>query len=218
MQFQLDELKRMKTLRLSRIAREETKYGLLDSGATHAMRGRKKGEATEAYEKVRVTLADGQQVEMRMTESGVMVMDEEAVEPIVPMSPLAGHLGYTIHWSQGRMKLSHPHKGDIKVTMCNGCPQVPRKVALKIIQEIEDGGRLKKAEVSQEEEKWLKELIQCHPVLKTLPAQVSEKLAVKPSDSLKGLPGCNRRRRKVMEQAGFVAAAVTALPWIAHCN
>eukprot|EP00435_Cladocopium_sp_Y103_P026109 s3339_g6.t1 len=139
-----------------------------------------------------------------MTESGVMVMDEEAVEPIVPMNHLAGHLGYTIHWSQGRMKLSHPHKGDIKVTMCNGCPQVPRKVALKIIQEIEDGGWLKKAEVSQEEEKWLKELIQRHPVLKTLPEQVKEKLVVKPSDSLKGLPGCNRRRRKVIEQEGFV--------------
>ena len=50
MQAQLDELKKMRVLRLSRIAKEETKYGLLDSGATHAMRGKKKGEKTEAYE------------------------------------------------------------------------------------------------------------------------------------------------------------------------
>ena len=206
MQAQLDELKKMKVLRLSRIAKEETKYGLLDSGATHAMRGKKKGEKTEAYEKVKVTLADGHQVDMRMAPSGVMVMEEaEGVEPIIPMSALAGQLGYAIHWAQGKMKLTHPHRSDIKVTMCNGCPQVPKKVALKIIQEIEDGRELKKAVVNQEEEKWLREMTQCHPVLKHLPAQIKEQLVVTPTESLKGLPECNRRRRrKIMEEEGFV--------------
>ena len=77
MQAQLDELKKMKVLKLSRIAKEETKSGLLDSGATHAMRGKKKGEKTETYEKVKVTLANGQQVEMKMAPSGIMVMEEE---------------------------------------------------------------------------------------------------------------------------------------------
>ena len=205
MQAQLDELKKMKVLKLSRIAKEETKYGLLDSGATHAMRGKKKGEKTETYEKVKVTLANGQQVEMKMAPSGIMVMEEEeGVEPIIPMSTLAGQLGYTIHWAQGKMKLTHPHRSDIKVTMCNGCPQVPKKVALKIIQEIEDGGGLKKAVVNQEEEKWLREMTQCHPVLKHLPARIKEQLVVTPAESLKGLPECNRRRRKIMEEEGFV--------------
>ena len=98
MQAQLDELKKMKVLRLSRIAKEEMKYGLLDGGATHAMRGKKKGERPETYEKVRVTLANGQQVEMKMAPSGIMVMEEEeGVEPIIPVSTLAGQLGYTIH-------------------------------------------------------------------------------------------------------------------------
>ena len=137
MQAQLDELKKMKVLRLSRIAKAETKYGLLDSGATHPMRGKRKNEKTGAYEEVKVTLSDGHQVVMKMTQSGIMVMEEEWVEPIIPMSHLAGQLGYAIHWAQGKMKLPHPHKGDIKVTMCNGCPQVPRKVALKIIQRAE---------------------------------------------------------------------------------
>ena len=77
MQAQLDELKKMKVLRLSRMAKEEMKYSLLDSGATRAMRGRKKGERTETYEKVRVTLANRQQVEMKMAPSGIMVMEEE---------------------------------------------------------------------------------------------------------------------------------------------
>ena len=49
------------------------------------MRGRRKGEKTEAYEEVRVTLADGRRVEI-MTGSGVMVMEDEGVEPIVPMA------------------------------------------------------------------------------------------------------------------------------------
>ena len=40
MQGQLDELRRLKVLRLSRI--EEGSYGLLDSGATNPMRGKKK--------------------------------------------------------------------------------------------------------------------------------------------------------------------------------
>ena len=95
---------------------------------------------TETYEKVRVALANGQQVEMKMAPSGIMDMEEgEGAEPNIPMSTLAGQLGYTIHWAQGKMRLTHPHRSDIKVTMRNGCLQVPRKVALKIIQEIEDG-------------------------------------------------------------------------------
>ena len=120
------------------------------------------------------------------------------------MSHLAGQLGYAIHWAQGKMKLTQLHKGDIKVTMCNGCPQVPRKVALKIIQEIEEGRSLKRAVVSQEEERWLRELTQCHPALKTLPPSIKEKLVVTPREALIGLPECNRRRRKVMEEEGFV--------------
>ena len=197
MQAQLDELKKMKVLRLSRIAKEEAKYGLLDSGATHAMRGKKKAEKTEAYEKVKVTLADGHQVDMRMAPSGVMVMEEaEGVEPIIPMSALAGQLGYAIHWAQGKMKLTHPHRSDIKVTMCNGCPQVPKKVALKIIQEIEDGRGLKKAVVNQEEEKWLREMTQCHPVLKHLPAQIKEQLVVTPTESLKGVARMQPKKKE----------------------
>ena len=48
-------------------------------------------------------------------------------------------------------------RSDIKVTMCNGCPQV-----------------------------------------------MKEQLVVTPAESLKGLPECNRRRRKIMEEEGFV--------------
>ena len=58
MQKQLDKLRKMKALRLSRISGEEERYGLLDSGATHPMRGIKDGEDVTAYERVKVTLAN----------------------------------------------------------------------------------------------------------------------------------------------------------------
>lgn len=96
MQTQLDELRKMKVLRLSRITKDDCPYGLLDSGATHPMRERRKGEDLQKYEEVLVTLANGSQTKMRMTEKGVMVMDEEGVEPIIPMSMLTEKMGYSI--------------------------------------------------------------------------------------------------------------------------
>lgn len=63
MQDQLDELRKPKVLRLSRMERQETFYGLLDSGATHPMRSAKKGEDLSTCETVQVTLANGHQVE-----------------------------------------------------------------------------------------------------------------------------------------------------------
>ena len=44
MQDQLDELRKVEVLRISKMGREETVYGLLDSGATHPMRAARLGE------------------------------------------------------------------------------------------------------------------------------------------------------------------------------
>ena len=110
MQDQLDELRKLKVLRLSRMERQETFYGLLDSGATHPMRSAKKGEDLSTCETVQVTLANGHQVEMKMTSKGIMVVEDTSVKPIVPMSMLAGELGYTITWKEGVMKVEHPKR------------------------------------------------------------------------------------------------------------
>ena len=196
MQAQLEELKKMKVLRLSRIEHRESKLGLLDSGATHPMRGRFRDEDTSAYEKVKVTLADGGQVEMSMTTTGVMVLDEEEVEPILPMGALTGKLGYTMVWGEGKVRLTHPDKGEVKVKIRNGCPQIAKKTALRLIQEIEEGASVKKMSKGESEEVgWLRDLTEAHPVLRGLPQHVREKLAVEPAETLRGLPGCNRRRR-----------------------
>ena len=203
MQGQLDELRRLKVLRLSRI--EEGSYGLLDSGATNPMRGKRKGEDLSHLEEVQVTLANGSQVAMRMTSSGVMVVEDEWVEPIVPLGLLTSKLGYTATWRKGRMTLSHPTAGKVDVCMKSGCPQVSRLDALKMIKDLEEAEdpKLRASKVNQEEA-WLWELLEAHPVLKKLPDTIKRRLVVKPAEDLKGIPDANRRRRKVMTSQGFL--------------
>ena len=202
MQEQLDELRRMKVLRLSRITTEKVKYGLLDSGATHPMRGRKHGEDVGQYQLVKVTLADGRQAELRMTPAEVMVMETGDVEPIVPA--LTEKLGYVITWRKGSMEITHPVRDPILVKMANGCPQIPLKQALRMIDELEGGKIMKKATVETEEETWLRDLIEAHPALRALPDTVKRRLVVRPDEGLHRLPGCNRRQRKLLESEGFV--------------
>ena len=202
MQIQLDELRKMKVLRLSRISREEVKYGLLDSG-THPMRGARGDEDISHYETVQVVLADGKQVAMKMSPHSVMVMEKGDVEPIVPMSLLAGKMGYSITWEGGRMKVTHPRRADIRVTIANGCPQISKTVALKLIGELESEKSLKAIQVVNEEEEWLRGLTLAHPALRTLPEEIRKMLVVTPAEDLRSIPGCNRRQRRTLEQKGF---------------
>ena len=107
MQVQLDEMRKIKVLRVSRISRQEVKYGLLDSGATHPMRGKKEMEDLKHCDEVKVSLANGSQATMHMTSKGVMVVDDSEVEPIVPLSYVVQKLGYNLSWSGEKMQLKH---------------------------------------------------------------------------------------------------------------
>eukprot|EP00438_Fugacium_kawagutii_P029112 Skav233709 [mRNA] locus=scaffold2120:28636:35173:- [translate_table: standard] len=205
MQRQLDELRKMKTLRLSRIAKEETMFGLLDSGATHPMRGKRPDETLTNYESVMVTLADGSQTQMRMTSQGIMVVEDPNVEPIIPMGLIGGELGYSITWKDHQLRLTHPKKGTIKVQMKAGCPQIPRHLALQMIRELEDRGKVKAMKKDEEDEKaWLEQLVKAHPVLRQLPNHIKEKLPITPSEDLKRLPGSNRRKKKILKEHGMI--------------
>ena len=205
MQGQLDELRELKVLRLSRIGKEQEAYGLLDSGATNPMRGKRRGEDLSQLEEVQVTLADGSQVGMKMTASGVMVVEDEWAEPIVPLGLLTSKLGYVAPWKKGRMTLSHPIDGKVEVCMRSGCPQVSRLDALRMIQKLEEveTPRMQALKLSQEE-MWLRGLMEAHPVLRMLPEAIKRRLVVKPAEDLRGIPDANRRRRRVMAEQGFV--------------
>ena len=206
MQKQIDELRKIRVLRLTKLEKFGTMMGLLDSGATHALRGCREGEELSNYEEVLVTLANGEKVPMRMSSSGVMISSDPEVEPIVPLGYLGGVLGYSIRWTGGVMTLVHPKRGKVTVKVINGCPQVPRRVALEMIEEIENGSRMEKLEVEpcRKEKEWLHNLVDAHPILKDLPDWLKNRLPDLPDSGLRRIPGCNRRRRKKM-QNGFVA-------------
>lgn len=78
--------------------------GLLDSGATHALRPKRPGENLDRYRQVQVSLAAGGRLTLRMTEGQVLVHVDEGVEPTVPVGRLVKD-----HWLQlgmGRRPLS----------------------------------------------------------------------------------------------------------------
>ena len=206
MQKQIDELRKIRVLRLTKLEKFGSRMGLLDSGATHALRGCREGEELSEYEEVLVTLANGEKVPMKMSSSGVMISPDPQVEPIVPLGFLGGALGYSIRWAGGVMTLVHPKKGKVTVKVINGCPQVPRRVALEMIEEIEKGRKIEKMEVGpyDKEKEWLNNLVEAHPILKELPDWLRSRLPDLPDCDLRRIPGCNRRKRKKM-QGGFVA-------------
>ena len=203
LQQQLNVLKQ-KAFKLSRLV-PGSDQGLIDSGATHALRPEDVGERAKNYKEVQVALANGSSVRLKMNTEGVMVTSSQQVEPIVPMGVLVEELQCRLDWNPQGLQVSHPTRGVLPVDSTNGCPQIPRKLALDLIKEIEQkrsGVLLKEMKVS-DEEKWLRDLVEGHPVLKKLPDHLRNHLAVDPG-TWGNLP-VNKRLRKKMRNEGFVA-------------
>ena len=129
-----------------------------------------------------------------LSPGGAMVSEEEDIEPILPMGMLTEVLGCDVTWSRGSIQVIHPEHGELQVEEVDGFPQMPRKLALQLIGELEE---VKKGMKFKEVEEF-----EAHPVLSTLPDAVKEKLVVQPG-SWATLPA-NRRRRKAMKRDGFV--------------
>ena len=215
LQEQLDELKEktLRTLRLTRITRGGVS-GLLDSGATHPMRGVNKNEHYGNYKEVEVTLASGKTERMRMSPKGVMVVDgpnSHEIEPIVPMGLLVKKLRCQLRWNDDGLHVWHPKHGYLEVQEKNGCSQVSKGLALKLIRELEqvDDDLLQYQtksltwETQLQERAWLRSLINSHPVFEGLPEAVKERLVVTPEEDLNYLPA-NRRARKIWKRDGCI--------------
>ena len=205
LQQQIQALSKMqqKTFRLFRLATGQ-EQGLLDSGATHALRPQKSGERWEDLKKVEVVLADGAKAQLRMSSGMAMVTRNQSTEPIVPMGQLTDLLGCEVWWKGGEVQVQHPKRGRLPVMNVSGCPQVPRQLALDLINEIEEvnQGVKRKEGIDEEELKWMKKLLEVHPVLKTLPEWIKEKLIITPG-RWNQLPA-NRRWRKRMKRDGII--------------
>ena len=197
------QLKAMKAFKMRRLA-TGADVGLVDSGATHALRPRRDGENVQKYPLVDVGLADGRAVRLRMAPGGSMIAPSPAIEPIVPMGQLTEVLGCQIVWSHGEMQLRHPEKGDIPIQMKEGCPHLAKSTALDLIAEIEDAkvGIPKTLGEYDEEVCWMKRLVEQHPVLSSLPEYIKEKLVVCPGE-WSALPG-NRHQRKRWRRDGMM--------------
>jgi hypothetical protein len=164
------QLNSLKTFKLVRITNGMSK-GLIDSGATHPLRPTKSFEDDTNMKEVEVSLADGGSVRLHMTAGGSMVTAESNVEPIVPMGMLIDVLGCEVAWKKGSLQVLHPCRGLLPVEDCGGCPQISRKLALDLIQEMEEarcGVQAKRLDF-EEEVQWMNRLVEVHPVLSKLP-------------------------------------------------
>ena len=208
LQRQLDELKsgagRMKVLRLARVQTDESQMGLLDSGATHALRPQLPGESVKGYRSVTITLAGDRKVEMKMSPGGVIVGREDT-EPIVPMGQLVRDLGCTVQWLDTHVVISHPTKGQLPTRLCGGCPMVERQLALDLIHELEGNPSIARLQTEADPlgnyGGWLKRIVHEHPAFHGLPLEIAEKLEVTPKP---GFIAGNRRRRRLWRKEGGV--------------
>ena len=208
LQQQLNDLK-MKVMKLSRMSKGEDQ-GLIDSGATHPLRPLKEGEIFEDLRDVMVTLASGEKRILKMSAGGCMVTKDATTEPIIPMGTLV-EMGCEIRWRGNSFEVHHPTRGRLEVDAATtGCPQLSREVTLSLIEDWESRpkGYFKKVknkvlEIDDGMEKWMKELVEVHPVLRSLPSAVKSRLAVTPGN-WNLLPGTNGKMRKKWQRDGLV--------------
>ena len=93
---------------------KERRIGVLDSGATHAVRPKRKNEVVA--KKIEVELAGKREVEMEMNANGTLLASE-GTQVIVPMLAVIEELRCEVSTDgTAGMKLKHTRKGD--VTSC----------------------------------------------------------------------------------------------------
>ena len=113
--------------------------GLLDSGASHAMR-MAQGSEYEEGSAVKVTLAGEDVREMRQNLHGTVLIEDNGtneVQPIVPLGAMIEELNCSLQWKKGEFQLRHPTRGLMKVKLVNNCPEIKAKDALSLIKELE---------------------------------------------------------------------------------
>ena len=209
LQRQLDQLRSsagggsVKSLKLSKITVGASK-GLIDSGATHALRPIKPNENREDMRPVEVTLADGNRKSLLINNKGTMIAPTSEVEPIIPMGIITSRLGCEVRWIGEEIQVIHPTRGSLEVWCEEGCPTISQSLALELIDEAEKvrgGSTLKKLNLQQEQQ-WMDQLIHVHPVLRELPGHIKSNLAVNLGE-WGDLP-LNKRMRRKYQKEGFV--------------
>ena len=128
--------------------RSPTDLMLLDSGATHALRRASSwSEWQDATETV-VALAKGTTSSLRLkwgTETLLSTPEDTSFgNGILPMGALT-KLGYDIAWSGGECKMVGIKGDKVAVTVVNGCPMVPCRLGMELMERLENESRVTKA-------------------------------------------------------------------------
>ena len=123
-----------KAVKIKRVIPLEGPTGLLDGGATNALR-RGTPQELESSDQVTVELAHGS-IQLKQHPLTGTILTDHQVEPIVPLQGLI-ELGFTIRWNSQGCEIKHPSRGTINCWLRNGCPVVSENHALGLIQDIE---------------------------------------------------------------------------------
>ena len=113
---------------------EENLLGLVDGGATNALRTGTDQEIQNANW-INVELAAGK-TRLAINEHGTLLAASE-VTPIVPLGAVVSQLRCELSWDQQGVTLEHPVRGRLPVTLVKGCPMLPRALVLELILELE---------------------------------------------------------------------------------
>ena len=113
---------------------------LVDSGATHPLRKAASSEEWENARAVTVTLAGNRSVEMKLTTSGTLLLpvSEMGSSTILLVGDLIQTLGYKLDWNRKSCRLIAPDGESMKLSMRDGCPQLPEYQALSLISRLEE--------------------------------------------------------------------------------
>ena len=135
----------VKAVKLKRVVMADGPTGLLDGGATNALR-RGTPQELASSESVVVELAHGT-VELKQHPVTGTILTDHMVEPIVPLRGLID-LGFTIKWNNTGCEIKHPSRGTINCWLRNGCPVVSEAHAIGLIHDIERMETAKRIRIS----------------------------------------------------------------------
>ncbi|CAE6970102.1 RE1 [Symbiodinium sp. CCMP2592] len=113
----------------------DEQVGLLDSGATHAVRARE--ERDQDLTATEVVLAGGATQSLLQNPGGTILTNGPS-QPIVPLGSLVRLLGCSVTWTPTRLVVKHPVFGKLRVKIKQGCPVLAETRALELIQQLEE--------------------------------------------------------------------------------
>ena len=194
------------TPRVLAVVADSNQGVLLDSGATHILRG--PYDETEWMQAIptEVQTATGK-TQLRMSKMSRSLLTKDDLQPIVPLGMLTQH-GCKMRWHRDGCALTHGKLGEVKVTVRDNCPYVTNDVGMKLIRELETAEKNKQLMLrSLEVTGWKQEDKDMADKLKKLfpetPVELLQPMVSKAGDEAR-LPWNRHQQRRFKKAKGIV--------------